>query len=29
MPKAWHEPLPVLYESTGVETYFTNGLDPE
>ena len=28
-PLAWHSPLPVLYESTGVETYFTNGLDPE
>ena len=22
-------PLPFLYESTGVETQFTNGLDPE
>jgi type I restriction enzyme R subunit len=22
-------PLPFLYESTGVETWFTNGLDPE
>jgi len=22
-------PLPFLYESTGVETFFTNGLDPE
>jgi len=28
-PLAWHSPLPFLYESTGVETYFTNGLDPE
>ncbi len=26
---AWHSPLPFLYESTGVETFFTNGLDPE
>ncbi|MFA7280493.1 MAG: type I restriction-modification enzyme R subunit C-terminal domain-containing protein [Sterolibacterium sp.] len=26
---AWHRPLPFLYESTGVETHFTNGLDPE
>jgi type I restriction enzyme R subunit len=25
---AWHRPLPFLYESTGVETHFTNGLDP-
>ena len=25
---AWHRPLPFCYESTGVETYFTNGLDP-
>lgn len=24
-----HRPLPFLYESTGVETRFTNGLDPE
>jgi type I restriction enzyme R subunit len=23
------QPLPFLYESTGVETYFTNGFDPE
>src|SRR5512136_485399 len=29
VPPAWHTPLPFLYESTGVETYFTNGLDPE
>ncbi len=29
VPKAWHKPLPFLYESTGIETYFTNGLDPE
>jgi type I restriction enzyme R subunit len=26
---AWHRPLPFLYESTGSETHFTNGLDPE
>ncbi len=26
---AWTRPLPFLYESTGVETQFTNGLDPE
>ncbi len=26
---AWKRPLPFLYESTGVETRFTNGLDPE
>jgi type I restriction enzyme R subunit len=25
---AWHRPLPFLYESTGVETHFTQGLDP-
>lgn len=25
----WHTPLPFCYESTGVETRFTNGLDPE
>ncbi len=25
---AWQRPLPFLYESTGVETFFTNGLDP-
>jgi type I restriction enzyme R subunit len=25
---AWHTPLPFRYESTGVETRFTNGLDP-
>ena len=24
---AWHRPLPFLWESTGVETHFTNGLD--
>ncbi|MDX1522828.1 MAG: hypothetical protein R3264_14470 [Anaerolineae bacterium] len=29
LPKAWHKPLTFLYESTGIETYFTNGLDPE
>lgn len=27
--RAWKKPLPFLYESTGVETFFTNGLDPE
>ncbi|HWS14416.1 MAG TPA: DEAD/DEAH box helicase family protein, partial [Rhodocyclaceae bacterium] len=26
---AWTRPLPFLYESTGAETHFTNGLDPE
>jgi type I restriction enzyme R subunit len=26
---AWRRPLPFLYESTGLETHFTNGLDPE
>ena len=26
---AWRRPLPYLWESTGVETHFTNGLDPE
>ncbi|MDH3460863.1 MAG: DEAD/DEAH box helicase family protein [Burkholderiaceae bacterium] len=26
---AWARPLPFLYESTGVETHFTNGLEPE
>lgn len=26
---ARRRPLPFLYESTGVETHFTNGLDPE
>ena len=26
---AWRNPLPFLYESTGAETLFTNGLDPE
>jgi len=26
---AWKRPLPFSYESTGVETQFTNGLDPE
>jgi type I restriction enzyme R subunit len=25
---AWRRPLPFLYESTGIETHFTNGLDP-
>ena len=27
--KAWDEPLPFAYQSTGVETYFTNERDPE
>ena len=26
---AWCRPLPFVWESTGVETHFTNGLDPE
>jgi len=26
---AWQRPLPFAYQSTGVETRFTNGLDPE
>jgi len=26
---AWKRPLPFSYESTGIETQFTNGLDPE
>ena len=26
---AWRKPLPFSYESTGIETHFTNGLDPE
>jgi type I restriction enzyme R subunit len=26
---AWRRPLPYVYESTGAETHFTNGLDPE
>ena len=26
---AWRSPLPFSYESTGIETHFTNGLDPE
>lgn len=25
----WHNPLPFSYQSTGVETRFTNGIDPE
>jgi type I restriction enzyme R subunit len=29
VPPAWRKPLPFLYESTGVETYFTNGWDPD
>ena len=28
-PPAWHSPLPYLYESTVVERFFTNGLDPQ
>ena len=27
--KPWHNPLPFLYQSTGVETRFTNALDPD
>ena len=26
---AWRRPLPFAYQSTGIETCFTNGLDPE
>jgi type I restriction enzyme R subunit len=26
---AWRRPLPFIYESTGIETHFTNGFDPE
>ncbi len=26
---SWHTPLPFAYESTGEETQFTNGLDPD
>ena len=26
---AWRYPLPFTYESTGAETWFTNGLDPD
>jgi type I restriction enzyme R subunit len=26
---AWYRPLPFCYQSTGLETRFTNGLDPE
>lgn len=26
---AWQRPLPFLFESSGVETQFTNGLDPQ
>src|SRR5260370_34613065 len=29
IPPAWRKPLPFLYESTGVETFFTNDLDPD
>ena len=25
----WRDPLPFSYQSTGIETHFTNGLDPE
>ncbi len=28
LPK-WHNPLPFSYQSTGAETRFTNGMDPE
>ncbi|MCK7499973.1 MAG: DEAD/DEAH box helicase family protein [Comamonadaceae bacterium] len=27
--RRWRRPLPFVYESTGIETHFTNGLDPE
>ncbi len=27
--KAWRRPLPFLYESTGVETFVTDGRDPD
>lgn len=26
---AWERPLPFSYESTGIETHFTQGLDPQ
>lgn len=26
---SWAQPLPFAYESTGIETHFTNGLDPK
>jgi type I restriction enzyme R subunit len=26
---AWQKPLPFAYQSTGIETHFTNGLDPQ
>jgi type I restriction enzyme R subunit len=26
---AWQKPLPFAYQSTGIETRFTNGLDPQ
>lgn len=29
VPPAWRKPLPFVYETTGVETFFTNGLDPD
>ena len=28
-PNAWHTPLPFLYQSTGVETFFTDVRDPD
>jgi len=28
IPPAWRKPLPFLYESTGIETFFTDGRDP-
>src|SRR3972149_12117481 len=27
--RAWYRPLPFCYQSTGIETRFTNGLDPD
>jgi type I restriction enzyme R subunit len=29
VPPSWRRPLPFLYESTAIETFFTNGLDPD
>jgi type I restriction enzyme R subunit len=29
VPPSWRRPLPFLYESTGIETFFTNLLDPD
>lgn len=29
IPPAWRKPLPFLYGSTGIETFFTDGRDPE